>query len=145
MGDASELIYKLKPVTYRFKEVDVDPNKDLQPQNLDYGLIAEDVAEIDPKLAIRDAKGQIESLRYVAIYNMMLNEFLKEHGRVQAQQIKIEKQEATITELRSTVAQQQQEIETVIARLKEHDSKIQKVSAEFEMSRPAAQTVLNNR
>ena len=108
-------------------------------------MIAEDVAEIDPKLAIRDGKGQIESLRYVAIYNMMLNEFLKEHGRVQAQQSKIEKQEATITELRSTIAQQQKEIETVVARLKEHDSTIQKVSAQFEMSRPAAQTVLNNR
>jgi hypothetical protein len=66
MGDASVVIYKLKPVTHRFKEQDVDPNKGPQPQNLDYGLIAEDVAEIDPKLAIRDAKGQIESLRYVA-------------------------------------------------------------------------------
>jgi hypothetical protein len=100
MGDASVVIYKLKPVTHRFKEQDVDPNKGPQPQNLDYGLIAEDVAEIDPKLAIRDAKGQIESLRYVAIYNIMLNEFLKEHGRIQAQQSKIEKQEATITELK---------------------------------------------
>ena len=82
MGDASEVLYKLKPVTFKFKEQDVDPKKGIQPQNLDYGLIAEDVAEIDPKLAIRDGKGQIESVRYIAIYNMMLNEFIKEH-RVQ--------------------------------------------------------------
>ena len=81
MGDASELIYKLKPVTYRFKKQDVDPNKRPELQNLDYGLIAEDVAEIDPKLAIRDGKGQIESVRYMAIYNMLLNEFLKEHRK----------------------------------------------------------------
>jgi len=156
MGDASELIYKLKPVTYRFKEQDVDPYKRPEPQNLDYGLIAEDVAEIDPKLAIRNGTGQIESVRYMAIYNMMLNEFLKEHRKVDAQQSKIEKQEATITELSSTVAQQrkdfkaiaaqqQKEIHALTAQLKEQAAQIQKVSAQVEMSGSAVQTVRNNR
>jgi hypothetical protein len=59
---------------------DVDPKKGPQPQNFDYGLIAEDVAEVDPKLAIRDGKGQIESVRYMAIYNILLNEFRAPHG-----------------------------------------------------------------
>ena len=140
MGDASEVLYKLKPVTYKFKEQDVDPKKGPQPQNLDYGLIAEDVAEIDPKLAIRDGKGQIESVRYMAIYNMMLNEFLKEHKKVEAQQ-------ATITQLKSTVAQQKKNFQATIAqltaRLDEQASQIQKVSAQLEASKPAPQVVNN--
>jgi hypothetical protein len=137
MDNASELIYKLKPVTYRFKEQDVDPNKGPQPQNLDYGLIAEDVAEIDPKLAIRDGKGQIESLRYMSIYNMMLNEFLKEHKKVEAQNRRIQEQEATITQLKK-------EMETVVARLKEQDSKIQRVSDQIELSKDRPKVVLSD-
>jgi septal ring factor EnvC (AmiA/AmiB activator) len=143
MGDASEVLYQLKPVTFKFKEQDVDPKKGPQPQNLDYGLIAEDVAEIDPKLAIRDGKGQIESVRYMAIYNMMLNEFIKEHRKVQ-------EQEATIAQLkedfRATVAE-------LNARLKEQPSQIQKVSAQLataspspgglEGSKPALHVVVN--
>jgi trimeric autotransporter adhesin len=136
MGDASEVLYKLKPVTFTFKEQDIDPKKGPQPQNLDYGLIAEDVAEIDPKLAIRDGKGQIESVRYMAIYNMMLNEFLKEHQKVEAQQ-------ATIAELKSTVAQQQKGMEVLTAQLKEQAAQIQKVSAQLETSKPAAKVVAN--
>src|SRR5262245_29258359 len=137
MGNASELIYKLKPVTYRFKKTDVDPKKGPPSQNLDYGLIAEEVAEIDPQLAIRDGKGQIESLRYKAIYNMLLNEFLKEHR-------KNEEQGATITALRAndakqetTIAQQQKQIDALSAGL-------QKVSAQLEVSRPAPQVTQNN-
>ena len=61
----------------------------------------------DPKLAVRDGKGQIQSIRYNAITAMLLNEFLKEHKRVEAQQSKIDEQEATIAELKSTLARQQ--------------------------------------
>jgi hypothetical protein len=137
MESASELIYKLKPVTFRTKEVDVDPKKGPQPQNLDYGLIAEDVAEIDPKLAIRNGKGEIESLRYMAIYNMMLNEFLKEHQ-------KVEEQQASIADLKSTVALQQKEMQVLTAQLKEQAAQIQKVSAQLETSKPAPRTVATN-
>ena len=136
MGDASELIYKLNPMTFRYKEVDVDPKKGPQRQNLDYGLIAEDVAEVDPKLAIRDGKGQIESLRYMAIYNMMLNEFLKEHK-------KVEEQQASIADLKSTVALQQKEMQVLTAQLKEQAGQIQKVSAQLEVNKPAPQVVAN--
>jgi septal ring factor EnvC (AmiA/AmiB activator) len=136
MESASELIYKLKPVTFRTKEVDVDPKKGPQPQNLDYGLIAEDVAEIDPKLAIRNGKGEIESLRYMAIYNMMLNEFLKEHK-------KVEEQQASIADLKSTVALQQKEMQVLTAQLKEQAAQIQKVSVQLEASKPAPKVVAN--
>ena len=73
MDKASEALLALKPVTYRYKK-DIDKS-----QALDYGLIAEEVARVDPKLAVRDGKGQIESIRYNAITAMLLNEFLKEH------------------------------------------------------------------
>ena len=131
MGDASELIYKLKPVSFRYKKT-----PEYQGDNLDYGLIAEDVAEIDPKLAIRDGKGQIESLRYVAIYNMMLNEFLKEHK-------KVEEQQASMADLKSTVALQQKEMQVLTAQLKEQAAQIQKVSAQVEASKPAPKVVAN--
>ena len=131
MGDSSELIYKLKPVSFRYKKT-----PEYQGDNLDYGLIAEDVAEIDPKLAIRDGKGQIESLRYMAIYNMMLNEFLKEHK-------KVEEQQASIADLKSTVALQQKEMQVFTAQLKEQATQIQKVSAQLEASKPARKVVTN--
>ena len=124
MDTASEVLYQLKPVTYRYK-------KEFEPtQNLDYGLVAEDVAKVDPKLAIRNEKGQIESVRYLAIYNMMLNEFLKEHRKVE--------------ELQVTLAQQQKGMEVLVAQVKEQAAQIQKVSAQVEMSKPAPKTVLNN-
>ena len=119
MDKASETLYRLKPVTFRFKN----------HQNLDYGLIAEDVAQVDPELAIRDGKGQIESVRYLAVYNMMLNEFLKEHKKVQ--------------DLEATVAQQQKGMEVLTAQLKEQAAQIQKVSAQLEVSKPAPQVVVN--
>jgi hypothetical protein len=87
MNKASETLYRLKPVTYRFKK-EIDAT-----QSLDYGLVAEEVAEVDPNLAIRDGKGQIESVRYTAINAMLLNEFLKEHKKVE----QLEKQVATLT------------------------------------------------
>ena len=117
MDKTSETLFALKPVTFRYKK-QIDPK-----QQLDYGLIAEDVAKVNPELAIRNGKGEIESVRYSAINAMLLNEFLKEHR-------KNEEQEATI-------ARQQKQIEALTAGL-------QKVSAQLEVSKPAPQTVLNN-
>jgi uncharacterized coiled-coil protein SlyX len=121
MDDSSETLYRLKPVTYRYKK-EIDRN-----QALDYGLIAEEVAEVDPNLALRDGKGEIESVRYNAINVMLLNEFLKEHKRVEAQQ-------ATIGELNSIVARQQKGMEILTAQLNEQAVQIQKVSAQMEMA-----------
>jgi septal ring factor EnvC (AmiA/AmiB activator) len=72
----------------------------------------------------------------MAIYNMMLNEFLKEHQKVETQQ-------ATIAELKSTVAQQQKGMEILTAQLKEQAAQIQKVSAQLETSKPASKVVVN--
>jgi hypothetical protein len=97
MDKASETLFGLKPVSYRYKK-DAD-----RSQRLDYGLIVEDVAKVDPNL-VRNGQGQIESVRYNAITAMFLNEFLKEHR-------KVEKLEATVpdlaTQLREVSAQLQ--------------------------------------
>jgi len=100
MDKASEALFALKPVSYRFKK-EID-----QSQSRDYGLIAEEVAEVDPNLAIRDGKGQIEGVRYTAINAMLLNEFLKEHRKVEQQERKLSQQETTIAQLQSLVTQQ---------------------------------------
>src|SRR6266496_4104438 len=114
MDDASEALFALKPVTFHYKK-EID-----RSQGLEYGLIAEDVAQVDPNLAIRDGKGQIETVRYSAINAMLLNEFLKEHEKVR--------------DLEATVAEQQKGMKTLTAQLKEHAAQIQKVSAQVEMS-----------
>ena len=117
MEAASETLYRLKPVTYRYKkEIDRD-------QVLDYGLIAEEVSEIDPNLTICNKEGQIESVRYTAINNMLLNEFLKEHKKVEA--------------LQATVAQQQKGIEALIAQ-------VQKVSAQIQVNKSAPRLTATN-
>jgi len=116
MDKASEALYRLNPVTYRFKkEVDLT-------QSVDYGLIAEDVAQVDPNLAILNGKGQIESVRYNAVNAMLLNEFLKEHRKVE---------------------QQQRQIDALEARLEEQAAQIQSVSAQIQMSKAAPQVVAN--
>jgi uncharacterized coiled-coil protein SlyX len=131
----SEAILALKPVTFHFKNDDTN-----YPQ---FGLIAEEVAEVNPDWITRDPQGEIYGVRYDTIPILLLNEFLKEHHQVQEQNSKIQQQEATIAELKSTVAQQQQGLETVTARLDEQAAQIQKVSAQLEASKPAPQVVNN--
>jgi hypothetical protein len=124
MDKASEAILALKPVTFHYKK-EVDP--DGIPQ---FGLVAEDVETVNPDLVVRDEDGKVTTVRYEAVNAMLLNEFLKEHKRVEEQQSKIEKQEAAI-------ARQQKQIEALTAGL-------QKVSAQLEASKAAPQTVLNS-
>ena len=93
--------------------------------------------KVNPDLVARDEKGRVMTVRYEAVNAMLLNEFLKEHRKVEEQNRKILEQETTITELKKGM-------ETVVAHLKEHDSKIQKVTAQLETTKPAPQVVLNN-
>jgi len=131
MDKASEAILALKPVTFHYK-------KDLDPEGVpQFGLVAEDVEKVNPALVARDADGNVYTVRYDAVNAMLLNEFLKAHR-------KVEEQEATITQLKSTVAQQQKGMEIFAATLKEQASQIQKVSAQLELNKPAPRTVLNN-
>ena len=124
MEKVSEAILALKPVTFRYKhELD---SKDI-PQ---FGLVAEEVAKVNPNLVARDDQGKPYTVRYDAVNAMLLNEFLKEHRTVQ-------EQKATIWKLMQNFAGQQKQIETLTAGL-------QKVSAQLELSKSAPQTVLNN-
>ena len=128
MDKASEAILGLKPVSFRYKK-EIDPDRILQ-----FGLVAEDVEKVDPDLVVRDGEGRVYSIRYEAVNAMLLNEFLKAHR-------KIEEQQATIAQLKSTIAQQ---MEAVTARLKEHDAQIQKVNDKVELNKPAPQTVASD-
>jgi hypothetical protein len=77
MDKASEAILALRPVTFRYKQ-QIDPMG--IPQ---FGLVAEDVEKVNPDLVVRDDKGEIYTVRYEAVNAMLLNEFLKEHQKVQ--------------------------------------------------------------
>jgi len=123
MGQASAAILGLKPVTFHYKS---DP-AGAGPQ---FGLIAEEVAEVNPDLVVREKDGEIYTVRYDAVNAMLLNEFLKEHRTVQKQACKIQEQETTIAELK-------REMESVVAHAKEQDANIQRVNAQIELSRPA--------
>jgi len=135
MDKASEALYRLNPVTYRYKK-EIDAT-----QRPAFGLIAEEVAEVNPDLVAHNVKEQPESVHYEMVNAMLLNEFLKEHKRV-------EEQQATIAQLKSTVAQQQRDFQATVAQQQKQiealTAGLQKVSAQVEMSRPAPQTVLNN-
>jgi hypothetical protein len=118
MGKASEAIFALKPVTFRYKK-GIDPNG-IQH----FGLVAEEVEKVDRDLVVRDSGGKPYTVRYDAVNAMLLNEFLKEHRKV--------------ANLQSGVAE-------LTARFKAADSRIEKVNAQLELSKPATQTVLNDR
>jgi hypothetical protein len=121
MGDASDALLALRPVTFRYKH-EIDP--DGFPQ---FGLVAEEVEKVNPDLVRRDAQGKVFTVRYEAVNAMLLNEFLKEHKKVKD----LEK------DLRATIMQQQKEIEALTTGL-------QKVSAQLELRKRAPQTVANN-
>jgi hypothetical protein len=124
MDKASEALFALKPVSFRYKQ-EIDPAR-----SPDFGLIAEDVATVNPDLVVRDEEGKIVTVRYQAVNAMLLNEFLKEHR-------KNEEQQATIAQLKSGM-------EALTATVKEQAAQIQKVSVQLEASKPLRQTVLNN-
>ena len=149
MDKTSEAILALKPVSFQYKS---DSKGTAQ-----FGLVAEEVVKVNPDLVVRDRNGEIYSVRYEAVNAMLLNEFLKEHGKVeqqerkiQEQDSKVEEQEVVISQVASnaakqeaTIALQQKEIQALTATLKEQASQIQKVSAKLELNNPAPQTVFN--
>jgi hypothetical protein len=122
MEKASETLYRLKPVTFKFNSY--------WKGTTQYGWIAEDVAEVDPQLVSR-RDGEIMSVHYEQINSMLLNEFLKEHKKVE--------------ELQATVAQQQKGMEVITTQLKEQAAQIQKVSARLQMTERAAKVVVVNK
>ena len=122
MDKASEAILALKPVTFKYN---ADKNGRTQ-----YGLIAEEVATVNPDLVVQHKDGEISTVRYEQVNAMLLNEFLKEHQKVQ--------------NLEVTVAQQAKGMEVLTAQLKEQATQIQKVSAQLEVNKPATKVALGN-
>ena len=125
MDKASEGVLSLRPVSFHYKTDTKDT-----PQ---FGLIAEEVAKVNPALVLRDKEGKPYTVRYDAVNAMLLNEFLKEHRTV-------EEQKVTIAQLKqdfqSKLALQQKQIEALATGL-------QKVSSQLEASKPAPQVVNN--
>ena len=104
MDDASEAIFALEPVTFRYK-------KNLDPDGIrQFGLVAEELAKVNPDLVVRDADGKPYTVRYDAVNAMLLNEFLKEHRKVE--------------HLESVLAK-------LTARLEEQDLNVQKMSEQL--------------
>src|SRR5205809_771557 len=117
MDKVSEAILALKPVTFHYK-------KELDSKGIpQFGLVAEEVEKVNPALVVRDAKGEVYTVRYDAVNAMLLNEFLKEHRKVQEQEARLTKQGAAI-------AEQEKQIEALAAGL-------QKVTARVELSNDA--------
>jgi Chaperone of endosialidase len=117
MDKASEAILALKPVTFRYK-------KELDPDGIpQFGLVAEQVEKVNPDLVARDEQGKVYTVRYEAVNAMLLNEFLKEHRKVEEQG--------------ATIAKQQKQIEALTAGL-------QKVSDQLEVTKPATEMVAND-
>ena len=117
MDKASEALFSLKPVTFRYKK-EIDPVGTQQ-----FGLVAEDVEKISPDLVVRDENGMVNTVRYDQVNAMLLNEFLKEHR---------------------TVKDQKQQMAAITATVREQALQIQKVSAELDVQKPATQTVVDN-
>src|SRR5205085_2040160 len=116
MGQASEAILALNPVTFRYKQ-SLDPDGVLQ-----FGLIAEQVEKVSPDLVIRDEDGKVSTVRYEAVNAMLLNEFLKEHREVKEQRAELtvekmrcQERDTTVEKLRLLVAEQQKRIEALAA------------------------------
>jgi hypothetical protein len=94
------------------------------------------VEKVNPDLVVRDKEGKPYTVRYEAVNTMLLNEFLKEHRRVEQQGRKVQEQEATIAELKSGM-------KTLAARVNEQASQLQKVSAQIDVATPSSRVVTN--
>jgi len=132
MDKASETLFALKPVVFRYKK-EIDPAGTQQ-----LGLVAEEVEKVNPELVVHDKAGKPYSVRYEQVNAMLLNEFLKEHRKV----------EGLKNDFQAAVAQQQKEIAALVATVKEQASQIQKVSAQLATASPTrgkpAPQVVNN-
>jgi hypothetical protein len=145
MEKTSEAVLALKPVTFHYK-----CDSTGTPQ---FGLIAEEVAEINPDLVVRDKNGDIYTVRYDAVNAMLLNEFLKEHRKLEELKAAQEKQQAMIAQQQKDfqviTAEQKKDFESKIAHQQKQiealSTGLQNVSDQVELSKPAQSTVVENR
>jgi hypothetical protein len=121
MDNVSEALFALKPVTFRYK-------KDIDPAGISQlGLVAEEVDKVNPDLVVRDKEGKPYSVRYDQVNAMLLNEFLKEHR-------KVEQQERTIIQL-------EKEVQAIVAHSKQQDLELQSAHRHIEMNRADARII----
>jgi trimeric autotransporter adhesin len=118
VDEASGALFALKPVKFRYRK-EIDPAGASQ-----FGLVAEDVEKVNPDLIVRDKEGKAYSVRYDQVNAMLLNEFLKEHHKVE---------------------EQQKQIDALAGQLKEQAAQIQKVSAQVEVSKAVPEVVVSKR
>jgi hypothetical protein len=128
MDNVSEALFALKPVTFRYKK-EIDPAGVSQ-----LGLVAEEVDKVNPDLVVRDKEGKPYSVRYDQVNAMLLNEFLKEHCKVEELQARFAQQQK---DFKAIVGHQQKQIEALTAGL-------QKVSAQIELTKTTSQAVATN-
>ncbi len=133
MDRASEAIMSLRPVTFHYKS-----DTKGTPQ---FGLVAEEVAKVNPALVLPDKQGKPYTVRYDAVNAMLLNEFLKEHHKVEELKSAIAQQRK---DFEAAIAQQCKTTEAVVARLNEQQAQIQKVSAQIEARKSASQMLAEN-
>jgi len=131
MDKASEAILALNPVTFRYKE---EVDSDHIPQ---FGLLAEEVEKVQPELVLHDERGKPFTVRYDAVNAMLLNEFLKEYRKVEAQEQKAEELQSAINALKNVVARQEKKIDMLAAT-------VQKVSDQLEVNRSATKVAAND-
>jgi trimeric autotransporter adhesin len=124
MNEASEAILTLNPVTFRYKK-DIDPDRTQQ-----YGLVAEEVEKVNPNLVVHDKEGKPYSVRYDQVNAMLLNEFLKEHRKVEELESTVAKQEASAAKQEAAIARQQKQIDSLSAG-------VQRVSAQLAAASPS--------
>ncbi|MEO7723368.1 MAG: hypothetical protein ABIU29_01570 [Chthoniobacterales bacterium] len=108
----------MRPISFRYRK-ELDPKS--APQ---FGLIAEEVAKVDPDVVVTDTKGQPFSVRYEEVNAMLLNEFLKEHRKVESLETTVAQQRhdfrsalAQQKDLWSTVAQQERQIDALTSQM----------------------------
>ncbi len=134
MNQASNALLALRPVTFQYKE-------EIDPQGIpQFGLIAEEVAKVNPALVLPDKEGKPYTVRYDQVNAMLLNEFLKEHRTVQELEAKITRQQKD-SEMRD--AKQLEQIEALTARLDEQAAQLQKVSAQLQTNNSSQRVAVN--
>ena len=119
MENESEAVLALNPVTFRYKK-QLDPER--VPQ---FGLIAEEVEKVNPDLVLRGEDGKVMTVRYEAVNASLLNEFLKEHRKVEEQQATIMRSESKVAKQELTAAQQQKQIEALTATVRKVSERVE--------------------
>jgi uncharacterized coiled-coil protein SlyX len=136
MDKASESILALKPVTFYYTG---DNTSTAQ-----FGLIAEDVVEVNPELTVRDKTGELVTVRYDAVNAMLLNEFLKEHRKMQEREATIEQLNSNAAKQETTIGELKKDIGVLRTLLKEQAAQIQRVEAHIGTSQPATRVAVEN-